>query len=145
VTPLVDALLDPSVAIAGAFGLDSVDIRRWRPAGPGAVDALACGAIAFRRDDFLARGPLEERFQLARSLGPWWSFVLRDEGQDEAPRSALAVPLPLHVSPSEQAADDPSLARAVKRDFYRLIDRFGHRYDLLSSPAPRDRATSEPR
>ncbi len=145
VTPLLDALLDPSVAVAGAFGLDSVDIRRWRPAGPGAVDALAWGAIAFRRDDFLARGPLEERFQLGRSLGPWWSFVLRDEGPDAAPRSALAVPLPLDVSPSQQADDDPSLARAVKRDFYRLIDRFGNRYDLLGSPAPRGRATSEPR
>ena len=145
VTPLSDALLDPSVAVAGGFGLDSVDIRRWRPAGPGAVDALAWGAIAFRRDDFLARGPLEERFHLGRSLGPWWSFVLRDEGQDAPPRGALAVPLPVDIRPPEEADDDPSLARAVKRDFYRLIDRFGHRYDLLSSSAPRDRATSEPR
>ena len=145
VTPLADALEDPSVAVAGGFGLDSVDMRRWEHAGPGDVDALAWGALAFRREDYAARGPFEERFQLRRSLGPWWSLVLRDGGPDSPPRRALALPLPQAASPPTEAADDPSLARAVKRDFYRLIDRFGHRYDLLSSPAPRDRATSEPR
>ncbi|MDQ3554328.1 MAG: hypothetical protein M3395_07965 [Chloroflexota bacterium] len=144
VSPLVDALLDPSVAVAGALGLDSVDLRRWLPAGPGVVDALAWGALAFRRADFLARGPLEGRFQLDRSLGPWWSLVLRDDGPDAPPRGALAVPLPLDVSPSQQTDDDPSLARAIKRDFYRLIDRFGQRYDLLASPAPKGRARSGP-
>ncbi len=141
VTPLIEALADRSVAVAGAFGLDSVDMRRWTPAGPGRVDALAWGALAFRREDLVARGPLDERFHLRRSLGPWWSLVLRDEGPDSGSRHALAIALPSGSSP-EPEVDDPSLARATKRDFYRLIDRFGHRYDLLRSPAPRGGATA---
>ncbi len=141
VGPLVDALTDPSVAVAGAAGLDSADMRRWEPAGPGIVDALAWGALAFRREDLMARGPLDERFLLRRSLGPWWSLILRDEGADAPPRRAIAVSLPLDVEPASEA-DDRSLARAIKRDFYRLIDRFGHRYDLLRSPEPRGRAAN---
>jgi len=144
VTPLTDALSDPAVAVAGASGLDSPDLRRWTPAGPGPVDALGWGTLAFRRDDLIERGPLEERFRSGRSLGPWWSLVLRDEGPDAAPRGALALSLPLGMIPSTDE-DGPSLARAIKRDLYRLIDRFGHRYDLLRSPAPRGREASWPR
>lgn len=143
-TPLIDALSDPAVAVAGAAGLDSPDLRRWTPAGPGRVDALDWGMLAFRREDLMARGPLEERFHLGRSLGPWWSLVLRDEGPDAAPREALALSLPLEAIPATDD-DDPALARAIKRDFYRLIDRFGHRYDLLRSPAPRGREAIRPR
>lgn len=141
--PLAVALEDPAVALAGAFGLASVDIRRWTPAGPGAVDALGWGALAFRREDFVARGPLDERFQLGRWLGPWWSLMLRDEGPDAPARGALAVPLPLGAVAAPE--DGPSLARAAKRDFYRLIDRFGHRYDLLRSAEPSARLANEVR
>lgn len=144
VTPLSEALADPSVAVAGAIGLGSSDMRRWAPTGPGPVDALAWGALAFRREDLIARGPLDERFHQRRSLGPWWSLVLRDEGPATPPRRALAVALPLEPT-SEAEVDEPSLARASKRDFYRLIDRFGHRYDLLDSPAPRGRAAERAR
>lgn len=143
VGPAADALQDPSVALTGALGVASVDLRRWTSAGPGSVDALGWGAIAFRRDDFVARGPLDERFQLARWLGPWWSLMLRDEGPDAPARGALAVPLPLHAGAPD--VEDPSMARAAKRDFYRLIDRFGHRYDLLRSAEPSARPADEPR
>lgn len=143
-TPLAEALSDPAVAVAGAFGLDSRDLRHWTPAGPGPVDALGWGALAFRREDLLARGPLEERFHLGRSLGPWWSLVLRDEGPDAPPRRAVALSLPLEVAHST-GDDDPSLTRAIKRDFYRLIDRFGHRYELLRLPGPRGRESNGPR
>lgn len=143
VTALAEALSDPTVAVAGAAGLHSVDMRRWEPAGPGDVDALAWGAIAFRREDFVNRGPLEERFLLSRSLGPWWSLVLRDEGPDQPPRRARALALPLQIEPGDRSTDGPSAARAVKRDFYRVIDRFGDRYDLLRAPGPRGRRASE--
>ncbi|HKZ90771.1 MAG TPA: glycosyltransferase, partial [Candidatus Limnocylindrales bacterium] len=48
VSPLVARLADPSVAIVGVAGLRSPDLRRFHPAGPGDVTALASGCYAFR-------------------------------------------------------------------------------------------------
>jgi hypothetical protein len=129
-TPLVDALGDPAVAVAGAFGLTSNDLRRFTPAPPGEVTALEDALMAFRRADYVERGPLDERFRLPGSAGTWWSLVLRDEGPERPARRALALELPVRRRPAEPGAgsDDERLA---KRDFYRVLDRFGGRRDLL--------------
>ena len=47
--------------------------------------------MAFRRADAADRGPLDERFRFYRNLDIWWSLVLRDEGEGEPPRRAVAV------------------------------------------------------
>ena len=76
------ALEDPTVAVAGPFGIVSDDLRRFRDAGEGAVDvdAIEGYAMAFRRSDFLSRGPLDEHFVFYRNLDIWWSLVLRAQG-----------------------------------------------------------------
>jgi hypothetical protein len=136
VTPLVRALDDPTVAISGAVGLVSSDVRRFVPAAAGDVDALDGRCLAFRRDELASRGALDERFRNAHHLDVWWSLVLRDTGPGAVARRAVAVDLPLTLPErsSPAASDDPEAARLAKRDFYRFIDRFGHRRDLLTSP-----------
>ena len=91
VTPLVAALEDPTVAVAGGWGLVSDDLRKFREAPAGDVDAVEGYAMAFRRDDAIARGPLDERFRFYRNLDIWWSLVLRDEGEEQPPRRAVTV------------------------------------------------------
>ncbi|MDQ2966636.1 MAG: glycosyltransferase, partial [Chloroflexota bacterium] len=81
VTPLVRALDDPSVAVAGGWGIVSSDLRRFEDAPPGDVDAIEGYALAFRRADYAERGPLDERFRFYRNLDIWWSLVLRDAGE----------------------------------------------------------------
>src|SRR5436190_21877178 len=49
VTPLIAALDDASVGVAGGFGLVSSDLRHFEEAGPGDVTAIEGHAIAFRR------------------------------------------------------------------------------------------------
>ena len=102
VTPLVRALDDPSVAIAGPFGLTSDNLRVFDEAVAGAdagalrdVAAVQGYLMAFRRADAVERGPLDEGFRYYRNLDIWWSLVLRDEGPDRPPRRALALDLPL--------------------------------------------------
>ncbi|MFL5750327.1 MAG: glycosyltransferase, partial [Chloroflexota bacterium] len=94
VTPLVRALDDPSVGVAGGWGIVSDDLRRFTDAAAGDVTAVEGYAIAFRRADAAARGPLDERFRFYRNLDIWWSLVLRDEGEGRPPRRAVAVELP---------------------------------------------------
>jgi hypothetical protein len=137
VTPLVRALDDRSVAVAGAWGIMSANLRQFEDAPAGDVDAVEGYCLAFRRVDYLERGPLDEHFRFYRNLDIWWSLVLRDEGPDATPRRAVAVPdLPLvrHEHRGYAALPDAERDRLSKRNFYRIIDRFGSRKDLLLKP-----------
>lgn len=133
VTPLVVALDDPTVAVAGPWGLVSADVRRFDPVeagdvGAADVTAVSLAAMAFRRADYAARGPLDERFVEAPLLDAWWSLVLRDPDEHEmTPRRAILVDVPL-VRPDAREA--PADERIVRRNRYRIIDTFGGRRDL---------------
>lgn len=134
VTPLVAALEDPTVGVAGGFGIVSPDLRRFAGGGPGDVTAIEGYALAFRRADAAARGPLDERFRYYRNLDIWWSLVLRDEGEGSPPRRALAVPIPAvrHEHRGWSSLPEAERDRLSKRNFYRIIDRFGGRRDLAA-------------
>jgi hypothetical protein len=133
---LVAALDDPSVALAGGWGIVSDDLRRFEDAPAGDVDAIEGYALAFRRADLLERGLLDEHFRFYRNLDIWWSLVLRDQGQDRPPRRAVRIADPAAVRHEHRgyASVDPAeRERLSKRNFYRIIDRFGSRRDLLIS------------
>jgi len=143
VSPLVEALRDPEVAVVGPFGLATDDLRRFEEVVPNGEPALEVAAIqgycmAFRRTDAIERGPLDEGFRFYRNLDSWWSLALRDAGEDEPARRAVAVPrLPLVRSDpwawtSTRASERDRLS---KRNFYRVLDRFRSRPDL-AVPAP---------
>jgi hypothetical protein len=134
VTPLVRALDDATVGVAGGFGIASADLRSFEDAPAGDVTAIEGYAIAFRRTDAAARGPLDERFRFYRNLDIWWSLVLRDEGEGAAPRRAVAVDIPAtrHEHRGWASLPEAERERLSKRNFYRIIDRFGHRRDLAS-------------
>ncbi|MFL5714931.1 MAG: glycosyltransferase family 2 protein [Chloroflexota bacterium] len=134
VTPLVAALDDPTVAVSGAWGIVSSDLRKFEDAPPGDVDAIEGYVQAFRRTDAAARGPLDERFRFYRNLDIWWSLVLRDEGEGETPRRAVALgdlPAVRHEHRGFASLPTDERDRQSKRNFYRIIDRFGSRRDLL--------------
>jgi cysteinyl-tRNA synthetase len=134
VSPLARALDDPTVAVAGGWGIVSRDLRTFEAAPPGDVDAIEGYLLAFRRDDYASRGPLDERFHFYRNLDIWWSLVLRDEGEGAVPRRAVAVPdLPAvrHEHRGWANLPEEERTRQSKRNFYRIIDRFGSRRDLL--------------
>jgi cysteinyl-tRNA synthetase len=136
VTPLARALDDPAVGIAGPWGAVTRDLRSFDEATSGDVDVVDGAVQAFRREDVASRGPLEERFHAQAYLDAWWSLVLRDQGEGNPPRRAVALPdLPLVRHRAPVAEPTPDSARRAKRDFYRVIERFGDRLDLRSGPA----------
>jgi hypothetical protein len=140
VSPLVDALRESSVAVVGGWGVASGDLRHFVDAPPGDVEAVGGDCQAFRRLDYAERGPLDEHFRFYRHLDIWWSLVLRDQGPGQRPRRAVrleALPLERHVHREYPSLPDEERERRSKRNFYRIIDRFGPRRDLLLQPAPR--------
>jgi Glycosyl transferase family 2 len=141
VTPLIEALEDPTVAVTGGWGIVSGDLRKFEDAPAGDVDAIEGYVQAFRRADAARLGPLDEHFRFYRNLDIWWSLVLRDaEGDGSAPRRAVAVeglPATRHEHRGWSSLPEAERDRQSKRNFYRIIDRFGSRYDLLLAPMRR--------
>jgi len=147
VGPLVRALGDARVAVAGPWGLLSDDQRHYEAAAGGAaaggagVAAIDLAAMAFRRADYRDRGPLDESFMAPVLLDAWWSLVLRDEGGERAPRRAVIVDVPLvrHERAPRLGARAAEDAKTERRYRYRLIDRFGERRDLAVRGGSPDR------
>ena len=81
-SPLVDALRDPAVAVVGGFGLTTAQAGPLQPTAlersdDAAVVALEAAWMAFRRADLIELGPLDERFVIPAWLDVWWSLRLR--------------------------------------------------------------------
>lgn len=137
ISPLARALDDPTIAVAGAWGSSTTDLRRFASAPPGDVAVVDGGVLAFRRGDVLARGTLDEAFRTGRHLEAWWSLVLRDAGEGAIPRRAVRLadlPLVRHDRPDDDGFAPGERDRLDKRAFYRLVDRFGRRRDLIVGP-----------
>ena len=137
VTPLVRALDDQTVAVAGGWGIVSKDLRKFEDAPAGDVDAIEGYCQAFRRADYAERGPLDEHFRFYRNLDIWWSLVLRDGGEGQTHRRAVrldGLPITQHEHRGYTSLPDAERDRQSKRNFYRILDRFGDRRDLLVQP-----------
>jgi GT2 family glycosyltransferase len=130
VTPLIDALADPAVAVAGPYGLRGQGTLKEfeRSAGP-EVDAIEGYCMAFRRADAQALEGFDPNFRFYRIADIEFSFRLRDRGG-----KAIALPdLPLekHDHQVWEATDPKERNRLSKRNMYRFLDRWGERADLL--------------
>jgi hypothetical protein len=129
ITPLADVLADETVAVAGPWGVQAADpgsgnLRRLQPAA-GEVDAVDGACLAFRRADYVERGPLDEQFRASPWLDVWWSLVLRESAGPTPPRRAVALPgLPVTRPPGGPPPETHETARQSKRNYYRVLERF---------------------
>lgn len=128
ISPLVHALDDPAVGIAGPFGIVSDDLREFREDEGPEVDAIEGYLLAVRRDVLLDAGAFDERFRFYRSADIDLSFRIRDRG-----RSARVVEVPVtrHEHRGWHRTPEAERDAASKRNFYRFLERFRGRTDLL--------------
>jgi hypothetical protein len=139
-TPVVEALQDPAIAVAGGFGLVSADLRRFEESSGPDVDAIELYWLGFRREDYAALGPLDEKFSFYRNLDIWWSLVLRagaDDGRPPLGARRVELPLVRHAHRGWTSLSDDERDRLSRRNFYRVLNRFRDRRDLRSGLPPR--------
>ena len=75
--PLADALADPTVAVAGPYGLTTADLCDYEERTSGDVAAIQGYCLAARRDDLLAIGGVQESFVWYRNADIDISLRLR--------------------------------------------------------------------
>jgi len=130
VSPLLEALADPTVAVAGPFGLRSKDTVKEFAEDPGPdVDAIEGYCMAFRRADALAAGGMDPKFRFYRIADIDFSFRLRDRGGRA--RVVTGLPLTRHEHRLWEATPPDERDRLSRRNFYRFLDRWRTRFDLL--------------
>jgi Glycosyl transferase family 2 len=134
VGPLDVALADPAVGLAGPFGIVTTDLREFEAApGPGPCDAIEGYLMAFRREVLLEVEPFDEKFRWYRTADIEWSFRVKDHGY-----RCDVVPVPVERHEHRMWSETPPAERArwSKRNFYRFLDRWRDRWDLVLSGEP---------
>jgi len=131
-TPLLAAFDDPRVGIAGGWGVTSADARQFDEAPPGEVDAIEAYCLAIRRAALQAVGGFDRRFRFYRNADLDLSFAVRDAGWI-AVRTA-PLPFERHEHRGWSSLPDAERDRLSRRNFYRFLDRWGSRRDLLLRP-----------
>lgn len=131
-TPILEAFEDPTVGLAGGWGVRSRDGRHFEEAAPGQVDAVEAYCLAVRRAALRAVGGFDRRFRFYRNADLDFSFAVRDAGW----RAVATEPLPLvrHEHRGWTSLPEEERDRLSRRNFYRFLDRWRDRPDLLLDP-----------
>ena len=132
-SPLAEALADPGVGLTGPFGIVSDDLRDFRASEGPDVDAVEGYLIALRRE-LLERGlRFDEKFKFYRTADIELSFQVKAMGL-----RTTVTPVPVRKHEHRMWANTPEeeRTRLSKRNFYRFLDRWRGRTDLLVSKGP---------
>ncbi len=130
ISPLLRALDDPSVVVAGPFGLSGMGTLKECETSEGPeVDAVEGYCMAFRRADAIAVGGFDPRFRFYRIADVEFSFRLREHGGRAVALSGL--PLEKHEHRLWESTEPAERDRLSKRNMYRFLDRWRGREDLL--------------
>jgi cysteinyl-tRNA synthetase len=127
--PLVEAFRDPSIGVAGPWGIVSADMREFTESPGPEVDAVEGYLLATRRE-LLARGLIHERFGWYRHADIDLSFQLRALGT-----KAMVVPLPAakHTHRGWATLDEEQRDKRSKRNWNTFFDRWKHQHEMLLS------------
>jgi hypothetical protein len=127
-TPLRTALAEPGVGIAGPLGMVTDDLREFREVEGPEVDAIEGFLMAFRRELLEGGLAFDPRFRFYRNADIDLSFQVKALGLQ-----ALRVDLPVRRHEQRAWSTTPKAERdrLSKRNFYRFLDRFRGRTDLL--------------
>jgi GT2 family glycosyltransferase len=135
VGPLAAAFEDPSVGLAGPFGVTSDDLRQFNEAPPGEVDAVEGYCLGVRREVLRDVGLFDRHFRFYRNADLDFSFRARAAGWRAVRCEGL--PLRLHEHRGYVSLPEAERDRLSKRNFYRFLKHWGDRRDLVLHPAPR--------
>jgi cysteinyl-tRNA synthetase len=126
--PLVRALENPSVGVAGPWGLVTEDLREFHEAPGPEVHAIEGYLIALRREVFAASG-FDPWFTWYRHADLDLSFRVRAMGLRAV---VVGVPAVRHTHRGWSTLPEAERATRSKRNFNRFLDHWRDRPDLIA-------------
>jgi glycosyltransferase involved in cell wall biosynthesis len=128
-TPLAETLSSENVGTTGLRGWHTDDLRHFEESQDEHVEAIDRLCMAFRRKLLKKTGLFDERYRYPSYMDFDFNFAIRDGGLD----IVVTPSLPLHCYPALQDANIPDAERTRrnKRNFYRFLEKWGDREDLL--------------
>ncbi|HVH53020.1 MAG TPA: glycosyltransferase [Actinomycetota bacterium] len=131
--PMEAALADPTMGVVGPFGIVTTNLRDFEASDGPEVDAIEGYLMAMRREVLLEVGMFDEKFKWYRTADIEYSFRLKEAGL-----KAMIVTAPVTRHEHRMWFNTPPEERAKwsKRNYYRFLDRFRGRFDLLVGGEP---------
>ena len=133
--PLLQALQDPTIGICGPFGISTHDLHEFHDSPGPEVDAVEGYLMAFRREVLLDVGLFDDKFRWYRTADIDFSFRVKDTGLRAV---VVAAPVTRHEHRMYHSTAPDERDRLSKRNYYRFLERFRGRFDLLVDPTERD-------
>jgi GT2 family glycosyltransferase len=130
--PLARTLADDSVGITGLRGLSTRDLRHFAESERAEVEVMDRLFLTFRRELLNRVGLFDEKYRFPYYMDIDFSFAVRDTGA----RILITPDLPVRCHPELPDSEASSLSdaermRLTKRNFYRFLNKWGDRDDLL--------------
>lgn len=132
-TPLAETLADSEVGVTGYRGMTTDDLRHFEESSTSQVDVVTAPCMAFRRALLKQVGLFDEQYRSPYYMDIDFNFSIRDAGLEVVVTPDL--PLRLHSHESETSLTEGERAeqqRLNKRNFYRFLEKWGNREDMLS-------------
>lgn len=128
-TPLAQTLADGNTGITGLRGLLTEDLRHFEESSASEVEAIDASCMAFPRKLLRKTGLFDERYRYPYYMDIDFNFAIRDTGA----RAVVTPNLPLLSHPMQPDVDlpDAERTRLTKRNYYRFLEKWGQREDLL--------------
>ena len=132
-TPLKKTLADEDIGITGSHGMTTDDLRHFEESATPQVDAIVGSCLAFRRALLRHVGLFDEQYRSSYYMDIDFNFAVRDAGFEVVVTPDL--PVSQHTQQPDTSLSDSAQAeqqRLNKRNFYRFLEKWGSREDLLS-------------
>ena len=128
-TPLAETLANEKIGITGLHGLQTDNLRHFEESKRLHVEVIDKLCMAFRRKLLKRAGLFDEGYRYPFYMDIDFSFAVRDSGAE----IVVTPNLPVACYPVLQHAglSDAERSRLTKRNFYRFLEKWGDREDLL--------------
>jgi len=128
-TPLAKTLADDEIGITGLRGLRTEDLRHFEESHETEVEVVDRLCLAFKRKLLKRVGFFDEKYRFPSYMDIDFNFAVRNSGARVMVTPAL--PVRCHPELHDINLSDAERMRLTRRNFYRFLDKWGGRHDLL--------------
>jgi GT2 family glycosyltransferase len=128
-TGLANTLMNEQVGLTGPHGLRTDDLRHFEASEETEVEAITLSCLAFKRELLAQTDLFDEGYRYPYFMDIDFSFALRDYGVQAV--LTPAIPLVYQEHNPSPALSENERARIQRRNFYRFLQKWGNREDML--------------